>query len=293
MDTKKLHALITLLDDPDVEIYSIVDSMLRNEKIEIVSDLKRAYRMSDNNIFMERVESIIHSLQFNNLKNTLKEWAASDGKDLLYAAFLVAKYQHPELSFSKVLDTINDIKKDIWMELNGHLTSIEKISIVNHVLFDKYKFSRNSAELSSPNNNYIDDVLDSRLGNPVSLSVIYSAVCQGLGMPVYGVNLPKNFILVYLDEDISVDNETCQQQKCSAQFYINPINNGAIIGKKEIELFLNQLKVSVLNDYFTPCSNISVVKRILNNLRFSFDSLGWNDKKDDIIDLIDVLDGEL
>ncbi len=290
MDTKKLHALISLLDDPDVEIYSKVDSALRNEQIEIVPELERAYWVSDDRMFQERVENIIHSLQFSNLKYSLKQWSASEDKDLLYALFLIAKYQHPELKFSEVLEIIEKIKKDIWMELNGHLTSLEKISIVNHILFDKYKFSRNSKELHSPKNNYIDDVLDSRLGNPVSLSVIYSAVCQGLGMPVYGVNLPKIFILVYLNEDISVDSETCEQQKCSAQFYINPINNGAIIGKKEIEFFLNQLKVSVMNNYFTPCSNINVVKRILNNLRFSFDSLGWDSNKDEIIELMDALE---
>jgi regulator of sirC expression with transglutaminase-like and TPR domain len=291
MDTKKLHALISLLDDPDVEIYSTVESVLRNEQIEIVPELERAWEVSVDRVFQERVENIIHSLQFDSLKKALKEWAESGDKDFLYAVFLVAKYQYPELSYSVVLDTIKKIKKDIWMELNGHLTSLEKISIVNHVLFDKYKFSRNSKELLSPKNNYINDVLDSRLGNPVSLSVIYSAVCQGLGMPVYGVNLPKNFILVYLDEDISVENETCQQQKCSAQFYINPINNGAIIGKREIEVFLNQQKVSVLNNYFTPCSNVSVVKRILNNLRFSFDSMGEDDKKNEIIELMGILEG--
>ncbi len=291
MDAKKLHALISLLDDPDVEIYSTVENVLRSEQIEIVPELEKAWEKSVDRIFQERVENIIHSLQFDNLKSALKEWVLSGEKDFLYAVFLVAKYQYPELSYSAILDVIEDIKKDVWMELNGHLTSLEKISIVNHILFDKYKFSRNSKELLSPKNNYINDVLDSRLGNPVSLSVIYSVVCQGLGMPVYGVNLPKNFILVYLDDDTCVDNETCEQQKCSAQFYINPINSGAIIGKREIEVFLKQQKVSVLNNYFIPCSNMSVVKRILNNLRFSFDSLGMDDKKEEIIELMEMLEG--
>ncbi len=290
MDTKKLHALISLLDDPDVEIYSTVENELRKEKVEIISELEKAWETSIDVIFQKRVENIIHSLQFDNLKHALKEWALSGEKDFLYAVFLVAKYQYPELSYSVILDTIKEIKKDIWMELNGHLTSLEKISIVNHILFDKYKFSRNSKELLSPKNNYINDVLNSRLGNPVSLSVVYSAVCQGLGMPVYGVNLPRNFILVYLDEDICVENDCCQQQKCSALFYINPINNGAIIGKQEIEVFLKQQKISFLNNFFNPCSNMNIVKRILNNLRYSYDSLGQEDKKIEIIELIEILE---
>jgi len=237
MDTKKLHALITLLDDPDVEIFSSVEGELLKEQVEIVPELEKAWETSKDVIFQKRVENIIHSLQFENLKDDISEWSRSGAGDLLYGVYLVAKYRYPALSFSYIIDKINEIKKEVWLELNEHLTSIENIRIVNHILFDKYKFTRNSNNFLAPENNYLNNVLNSRKGNPVSLSVIYSAVCQGLGMPVYGVNLPKNFILVYLDDEIFVDREGYKEPQSSALFYINPVNNGAIIGKREIEVF--------------------------------------------------------
>lgn len=289
MDTKKLQALITLLDDPDVEIFSTVEEELLKQKVEIVHELEKAWEISNDVIFQKRVENIIHSLQFDNLKNEISEWSRSGADDFLYGVYLVAKYQYPSLSFSYISKKINEIKKDVWLELNEHLTSLENIRVVNHILFDKYKFTRNSNNFLAPENNYLNNVLSSRKGNPVSLSVIYSAVCQGLGMPVYGVNLPKNFILVYLDNEIAVNSEGCQEPKCSALFYINPINNGAIIGKREIEVFLKQQKLSYIDDYFTPCSYRDIVKRILNNLRFSYDSMGYDEKKREIIELMDAI----
>jgi len=290
MDTKKLQALISLLDDPDTEIYSSVESELLKGQVEIVSELEKAWEVSGNDVFQKRVENIIHSIQFGNLKNDLKKWKETKSNELLYGAYLVARYQYPELKFSEISGSVNEIKKDVWLELNSPLTSLENIRIVNYVLFDKYKFARNSKEVLSPSNNFINDVLKSRKGNPLSLSIIYSSVCQSLGLPVYGVNLPKNFILVYLDEEIDVKTERCDTPHCSALFYINPINNGAIIGKKEIEIFLKQQKLSYLDNYFNPCSNIDIVKRLLNNLRFSYDSIGEDEKKKEVMELAGVIE---
>ncbi len=287
MDTKKLHALISLLDDPDAEIFSSVEGELLKEQVEIVPELEKAWETSADGVFQKRVENIIHSLQFENLKSELKMWKQSGAKDLLYASYLVAKYNYPELEFSDIRQKIDEIKKEIWLEMRGNLTSLENIRIVNYVLFDKYGFSRNSKEPLSPKNNFINDVLSTRKGNPVSLSVVYSIVCQSLSMPVYGVNLPKNFILVYLDDELGDDG--CPAADCSALFYINPINNGAIIGKREIEVFLKQQKMSFLDYYFTPCSTIDTVTRILNNLRYSYDSVGQNEKKREVMELEKVL----
>ena len=287
MDTKKLQALISLLDDPDAEIFSSVEGELLKEQVEIVPELEKAWETSADGVFQKRVENIIHSLQFENLKSELKMWKQSGAKDLLYASYLVAKYNYPELEFSDIRQKIDEIKKEIWLEMRGNLTFLENIRIVNYVLFDKYGFSRNSKEPLSPKNNFINDVLSTRKGNPVSLSVVYSIVCQSLGMPVYGVNLPKNFILVYLDDELG-DNG-CLAPDCSALFYINPINNGAIIGKREIEVFLKQQKMSFLDYYFTPCSTIDTVTRILNNLRYSYDSVGQNEKKREVMELEKVL----
>jgi len=292
MDREKIRALITLLDDPNDEVYSSVESELLKEPVEIIPELEKAWERSFDGVFQERVENIIHSIQLNDIYDEIQHWLNSTSKDLLYGAYLVCKYQYPELSIVKLKEQLSELRKDIWLEMNEHLTSLEKIRIVNHVMFDVHQFTRNTTRYLAPENNYISEVLNTHKGNPLSVSVIYSILCRELGMPVYGVNLPKNFILAFLDEEADADNEMAQD-KASVMFYINPINKGAVLGRKEIEYFIKQQKLEPKEDYFLPCDNVTTVRRMLSNLSFGYDSKGEEEKKAEIQKILTLFDAAL
>jgi len=292
MDREKIRALITLLDDPNDEVYSSVESELLKEPVEIIPELEKAWEQSFDGVFQERVENIIHSIQLNDIYDEIQHWLNSTSKDLLYGAYLVCKYQYPELSIVKLKEQLSELRKDIWLEMNEHLTSLEKIRIVNHVMFDVHQFTRNTTRYLAPENNYISEVLNTHKGNPLSVSVIYSILCRELGMPVYGVNLPKNFILAFLDEEADADNEMAQD-KASVMFYINPINKGAVLGRKEIEYFIKQQKLEPKEDYFLPCDNVTTVRRMLSNLSFGYDSKGEEEKKAEIQKILTLFDAAL
>ncbi|WP_289053897.1 transglutaminase-like domain-containing protein [Carboxylicivirga marina] len=289
MDREKIKALITLLDDPNDEVYASVESVLLKEPIEIVPELEKAWETSFDNIFQERVENIIHSIQLNDTHAELKNWLKSPNQDLLYGAYLVCKYQYPDVSIIHLKEQLSELRKDIWLEMNEHLTSLEKIRIVNHVLFDVHKFSRNTSKYLAPENNYIKEVLNTHKGNPLSVSVIYSILCRELGMPVFGVNLPKNFILAFVDESAISDNEQIKDE-AAVLFYINPINKGAVLGRKEIEYFIKQQKLQPKEEYYLPCDNVTIIKRMLNNLRFGYDSKGEEGKKEEIQKILALFD---
>lgn len=289
MDTSKIKALIALLDDPNEEVYSTVEGELLKEPIDVVPELEKAWETSLDGVFQRRVENIIHTLQMNDIFTEVKTWLLDDKRDLLKGAYLVAKYHFPELTMEAVKEKLADLRKDIWMELNEHLTSLEKIRIVNHVLFDVHKFSRNSSRFLAPENNYLNEVLNSHKGNPISLSVIYSLLCRDLGMPVYGVNLPKNFILVYMDESIPPD-EGISKEEATVLFYINPINKGAVLGRREIEYFIKQQKLKPDESYFLPCDNTVIIRRLFNNLKYAYDNKGDEDKKEEIQKILTLFD---
>ncbi len=289
MDKDKIKALIALLDDPNDEVFSSVESALLKEPIEIVPELEKAWEQSLDGLFQERVENIIHSIQLNDIHTELKNWLLSPTKDLLFGAFLVCKYQYPEISVVRLKEQLSELRKDIWLEMNEHLTSLEKIRIVNHVLFDIHKFSRNTSKYLAPENNYICEVLNTHKGNPLSVSVIYSILCRELGMPVFGVNLPKNFILAFIDETAMIDSEQVTDE-AAVLFYINPINKGAVLGRKEIEYFIKQQKLQPKEAYFLPCDNVTIIRRMLSNLSFGYDSNGEEAKKEEIQKLLALFD---
>src|SRR6478736_249860 len=89
------------------------------------------------------------------------------------------------------------IRLDIWLELRYDYSAYEKIKIINHVLYNVHGFKGNTDQYHDPSNSFINNVLESKRGNPIMLAVVYMLIAQRLNMPIYGVNLPQHFVLGY------------------------------------------------------------------------------------------------
>ena len=244
----------------------------------MIPELEKAWEQSFDEKIQQRLENLIQEIQINSTERSLKKWADNGGKNLFKGAFFVAKHQYKELNYDYYLKKLEEIKKDIWLEINENLTALEKVRIINHVLFKIYGFSGNTANFYAPQNNYINHVLENKRGNPITLAIIYSVIAQKLNLPIYGVNLPKNFIVAYKNPFTEKDSDINQQ----ILFYINPFNKGAILGRKEIDYFIKQQDLKPQQQFFLPCSNIEIIQRLINNLIFSYEKLGYPDKIEEL-----------
>jgi regulator of sirC expression with transglutaminase-like and TPR domain len=291
LNQQELKALINLLDDPDEEVYTHVKDRLMDLGNEIIPMLENVWEMGDpfNHLVQTRIETIIHSIQFNNTKRLLVEWAQNEQSDLLKGIILVAKYQYPDLDEKNIYKKIDQIIQDVWIELNDNLTGIEKVKVINHILFDVHGFSGNTANYHAPQNSFINNVLESKKGNPLSLSILYAIIAHRLELPIYGVNLPEHFILAYVADSEVLKMITQTDNDFGVLFYINPFSRGAAFSKKEIDAFLAQLKLKPKDSYYSPCSNIDIVKRALNNLINSYQKLGYTQKSEELQELLIAL----
>jgi len=282
MSLKEVIALITLLDDPDETIYSEVRNRFIILGPPAIPHLETAWENSFEALMQKRIEIIIHSIQFEALHKALKDWALNENDDLLKGVLLLSRYQYPDLDESKIKKQIQQIKQDVWLELHEDLTALEKVKIINHILFEVHQFGGNITNYHAPQNSFINNVLESKKGNPLMLSVIYALVCKELNIPVYGINLPQHFVLAYVNDYanlIDVNNKTLSD---NILFYINPFSKGLIFSQKDIDQFLKQLNLDPDNKYYLPCSNIEIVKRCLNNLIFSYEKLGYMEKLEEL-----------
>jgi regulator of sirC expression with transglutaminase-like and TPR domain len=278
MSLKEVIALITLLDDPDEDIYSQVKERFVILGPPAIPHLETAWENSFDLIMQKRIESIIHTIQFETLAKALKSWAKEESEDLLKGTLLLARYQYPDLDENKIRKQLAQIRQDVWLELNDDLTALEKVKIVNHILFEVHQFSGNITNYHAPQNSFINNVLESKKGNPLMLSVIYALICKELGIPVYGINLPQHFVLAYVNENanlIDVNNKTLSN---NILFYINPFSKGLIFNQKDIDQFLKQLNVEPHAKYYVPCSNLDIIRRALQNLIYSYEKLGYLEK---------------
>jgi len=109
---------------------------------------------------------------------------------------------------------------------------------------------------------------NTKKGNPISLCSIYLLISQKLDLPVFGVNLPNLFILMYKNEGVD--------------FYINGFNKGLIFSKDDIDNYLVHLNIPKQEIFYKPCSHLDIILRSLRNLIVAFEKLGDYHRSDEI-----------
>lgn len=287
MNNREVEALLKLLDDSDVNIYRQVEERLLSYGSDVIPALEKSWENTLDILLQQRIEELIHKIQFADVKRDLKTWAISGAFDLLNGFIIVSRYQYPDLDEQKIINQIEAIKRDAWIELRYDTSPIEKVKILNHVFYNIHGFTGNVTNYHDPQNSYANVVMDSRRGNQISLAIIYSAIAQRLDIPIYGVNLPQHFILAYIDENNEFEKISLEQH--GILFYINAFNKGFIFNKRDIDYFLKQLNLEPLPSFYTPCSNIQIIKRVIRNLINSYEKLGYTEKISELESLNSIL----
>ncbi|HCW09245.1 MAG TPA: hypothetical protein DGG95_17955 [Cytophagales bacterium] len=278
MQEKELKALVSLLDDDDQQVVTHVEGKILSIGKEVIPFLEHEWESNLNPKVQNRIEELIHTLQYDLLRERLKNWYEGKEQDLLTGMWIIASYQYPEIELEKLKQDLEQIYYETWLEFRPDLYPFDQVKVINSVLFNKLKFGANTKNFHSPGNSMINVVLESRKGNPITLCVIYMLVAQKLKLPVSGVNLPNLFILTYKDEN--------------HQFYINAFNRGLIFSKQDIENYINELHLVPQASFFEACSNLEIIRRALRNLVMSFEKIGEHAKADEVkVLLVDISDG--
>ncbi|WP_407428598.1 transglutaminase-like domain-containing protein [Arcticibacter sp.] len=283
---KELEALVKLLDDPDEDISRHVEERLLSYGSEIIGFLESSWENSFDVLVQQRIENLVHKIQFSDVKNELKLWYQSGAFDILEGMIIINRYQYPDMDPQKIINQIEEIKREIWVQMIYEMSPAEKVKLINHVFYQVFGFSGNTSNHQDPNNSYISQVLESKKGNQISLAVIYSIIAQKLDIPIYGVNLPQHFILAFVDESEEIPAHE------QIIFYINAFNKGFIFGKRDVDSFLKQLNLKPEKHYYEPCSNIDIIRRVLRNLTSSYVKSGNETKVQEIAELIEAVEGQ-
>ena len=244
----------------------------------------------------QRLENIIHQLQLNELLQEFIDWQLSKDQDLLHGVYLVCKYRFPDYDKQHLINLIEKLRLDVWLEMNFELSPFEKVRIMNFILYQVHGFKGNVENYHDPANSFINQVLETKKGNPILLASIYILVAQRLNIPIFGVNLPQHFVLAYLEEfgKSNVEmrfNEIEEMLDKSGKilFYINAFNGGSIFSKTNLIQFLQQVKITVNNDFLVPCTNLDIIKRILRNLASAYEKLNKTNKQQEVLKLLYAL----
>ena len=287
----RISSLIRLAEDPDPNVFMHVKHELVQLGSIIVPALEKSwndYKTEDNN--RGRISQIIRQIQVNDIKDDLEKWRASSNRDLLKGSLIISKFQFPNIDGQKVDDELEKITQKVWLEINEGHTAFEIVKIFNHVLFDICGFESSEGNFQAPQSSFINTVLESKKGNQLSLSILYSVIAQKLKIPIYGIGLPNHFVLGFMDKFQTLKMLGLDQDERNVLFYINPFSKGRIFDQNEIENYLRSLNLPLRNDYFEPCTNTEILRRLIGNLSSAYTKTGEDQKVKELEEIKLILD---
>ncbi len=200
-ENREISALFTLIDDPDEEVFSTVSERIVYYGRGIIPNLENLWENTTRNDVQERIEMLIHRLHYTDLLNDLTEWKNSAYHDLLFGALLVSKFQYPNLHTTPVLQEIEKIRRNVWLELNSFLTPLEQANVISSILYNYYSLKGTEIAYTNPDDFFIHKVLQTKRGNAVSNGVLYLILGELLDIPVRAINIPRQFVLAFFNSE--------------------------------------------------------------------------------------------
>jgi regulator of sirC expression with transglutaminase-like and TPR domain len=267
-ESKEISALFHLIDDPDEEVFDAVSKKIVDYGKPIIPNLEHLWETTPSEETQVRIELLIHRLHFRDLSEDFHQWSVSGHHDLMLGALLVCKFLYPELSTTPVLQEIEKVRRNIWLELNNYLTPLEQINIVTSILYSYYGLKGSETNYKEPNEFLLHKVLEAKHGNQISNGILYLILCELLDIPVKAIGVPKQFVIAYFKPGYSEENLPNPLSKI--EFFIDP-TSGQAFTHKDVENYFKRIAISPTGGYFKPQTNKRMIQQLLEELSKCFD----------------------
>ena len=178
------------------------------------------------------------------------------------AALDLATIQFPNLEPEPFLDLLNELASSLGDRLRNFNDGRDFVEKASSYLFGELGFHGNETDFFDPLNSCLNQVLERRTGIPITLAVMYMEIARRLHMPVFGIGLPRHFVLEFNDGNFAT--------------YIDPFNGGRPITAQEC-FALAGAKVAdpILLQRATPKE---IAMRMLQNLQGVYLRIGDHEK---------------
>ncbi|MGX5817482.1 transglutaminase-like domain-containing protein [Chitinophaga lutea] len=287
-ETREINALFHLLDDPDQEVFDTVANKILLFGKDIIPNLEHLWETTYDESIQERIELLIHRVHYQDLQEAVRVWNSAGAQELLQGAILAARYQYPDLLPSQINIEIERIKRNIWLELNNYLTPLEQINVLNSMIYNYFGLKGEEVSYQRKNQFFINQVIESKKGNPLTNGIVYQALCAMLDLPVYAVNIPRQFILAYFDTFYDF-TEPADPGDYRILFFIDPIQ-GQIYTQQDVETYFKRVNVQPLPAYYKPQSNQRIIQFLFEEMAKCFRNDKEQYKMEELQNLAQILE---
>jgi regulator of sirC expression with transglutaminase-like and TPR domain len=176
--------------------------------------------------------------------------------DLARAALLVAKEQYPGLSIEQYLARLDQLAEEVKDRLADETAPLVVLEELSRCLFERNGFRGNKDAYYDPRNSFLNDVLDRRLGIPLTLGIVMLEVGWRLRLPLEGVNFPNHFLVRFHGDAMDL--------------LIDPYDGGRARYEDQAQELLDKVytgQVRLESSFLRKASKRDILARLLNNLK--------------------------
>jgi len=192
-----------------------------------------------------------------------------------------------DMNVKKYLEEINLMQKEL--NIKREISNInfsrptQIIELINEYMFKEQEFKANIHDYQNPLNNFLNIVIEKKIGIPITLSIIYITLAQSVNFILYPVNFPRHFLVKYVLDDVNHN-----------EIIIDPFNKGRIMDdyalKNLIDSFFPNQNIPLTKKLVEKANLSQVMIRILNNLKDSFFEIQEFDKLNIANEMIFAID---
>ncbi len=286
-ENKEIKALLKLIDDPDEIVYETVSNKIISFGKDIIPNLENYDESITNTALHDRIDTLIKRLHFQDTKEDFEKWSGGTA-DLLAGCLLLSKYVHPSMDSTVIFKEIEKLRRNIWLEMNSYLTPMEQINVIGSIVYNYYKQKGIEIIYDSEDGFLLNKVLELRKGNAFGNGTLLLILCGLLDVPVYAINIPKQFILGYFDQHYDILNPKGHASE-KIKFYIDPVN-GQMYSHKDVENYFKKMSIPPTSAFFKPFNNRAIMVLLLQELKKCSESNAQYLKMEEIDSLIKMME---
>ncbi|NUN71137.1 MAG: hypothetical protein HUU02_15660 [Bacteroidetes bacterium] len=279
-EAAELRSLVALMDDEDGMVYATVRERLLSYGPAALGYIHTPEEQTG--LAAQRLREVRDLILRSAIKEQIRgiKRLPNGDVDLEEGVFVLARYRYWDIDPVLYTEQLNTYAA----ELKGTLSSVtEKSELLRRTIaffVEEKGFNGNREDYFSDENHHINRVMDTKIGIPITLSVVYLLVGKGINLPIQGIGLPGHFVLRYTPGP-------------GQHVYFDPFNSGRILSTADCEEMVRNLGFNFSDEYLQPVSNRQILERILRNIIVMLEKRQEKERVETVRQFIDTLNSDL
>ena len=179
--------------------------------------------------------------------------------NLASSALYIAQEEYPDLDPGEYLNALDTMAAEIQQRLPAEPYPLRIIQSINQYLYDDLGFTGNTDNYYDPRNSFLNEVIERRVGIPITLSLIYLEVARRIDFPMIGVGMPGHFII--------------RPDVPQMEIFVDAFNRGEVLFPEDCQQRLTEIygqPVTLQSGFLESITNRQFLARMLTNLKFIY-----------------------